>query len=350
MDTGKETQVSSDISVRYFHNACMVITVRGERILCDPWFNAAYYGTWRPVYEFTDPVSMIGEVDYIWISHVHPDHFDPAFLHEYQDRYKAPVISRDKYVEDACLQCNILIGEAPEWVSEVKSGVYEMDNALIVEGPETTLVNLNDVIYDEATADVIRVTVGPGAIVFAPYTGAGSYPQCWFDLNDVRLHSERSRVVNEHLDRTRAWHRALEPGELFLCAGQYRLVGPLEVLNPFRASIPIDKAAHKLRDIGAQHLAAPVPTLLEPQAGYAWWSRRPQDAIFHPPPNGFTIHTDDEVIGSGPIHIYIDRRLLEGLLDGEFHWNDAGIGSCYFGRREGDYDRKLMDSLEEYHV
>jgi hypothetical protein len=135
---------------------------------------------------------------------------------------------------------------------------------------------------------------------------------------------------------------------LFLTAGQYRLVGPLEALNPFRASIPIDRAVRKLRGIGAQHLAAPVTPLVEPQASYDWWKYQEMAAVMDPP-DGFTIHTAAATIGDGPIHIYIDEGLLAGLVNGHYHWNDAGIGSCYFGRREGAYDRKLMDSLEEYH-
>ncbi len=50
-------------------------------VLCDPWFNAAYFGSWFP---FPDNSGIdraaIASPTYLYVSHLHRDHFDPRFL------------------------------------------------------------------------------------------------------------------------------------------------------------------------------------------------------------------------------------------------------------------------------
>ena len=50
-------------------------------ILCDPWVNPAYFTSWFP---FPDNTQLdwdaLGECDYLYVSHLHKDHFDPKAL------------------------------------------------------------------------------------------------------------------------------------------------------------------------------------------------------------------------------------------------------------------------------
>lgn len=55
-------------------------TERGS-VLCDPWFNPAYYASWFPFPSNADiDPARICDPDYLYISHQHHDHFDPEFL------------------------------------------------------------------------------------------------------------------------------------------------------------------------------------------------------------------------------------------------------------------------------
>src|SRR5258708_4456351 len=62
-------------------HASMLIETRFGSILTDPWVNPAYFGSWFP---FPDNSGLdwdaIGRADYLFISHLHRDHFDPAHL------------------------------------------------------------------------------------------------------------------------------------------------------------------------------------------------------------------------------------------------------------------------------
>lgn len=65
------------------HAGLFIETARGS-ILCDPWFNPAYFGSWFPYPSNEDlDLSALANPDYLYVSHLHHDHYDPAFLREH---------------------------------------------------------------------------------------------------------------------------------------------------------------------------------------------------------------------------------------------------------------------------
>ncbi len=65
-------------------HAGLFIETRHGNILCDPWFNPAYFASWFPFpsNEDLDPATF-GNPDYLYLSHLHLDHFDAQFLREH---------------------------------------------------------------------------------------------------------------------------------------------------------------------------------------------------------------------------------------------------------------------------
>ncbi len=65
-------------------HAGMLIETAGGSILCDPVIGPSFYGSWFP---FPDNRGLdwerIGKADFLYISHRHRDHFDPALLERY---------------------------------------------------------------------------------------------------------------------------------------------------------------------------------------------------------------------------------------------------------------------------
>jgi UDP-MurNAc hydroxylase len=65
-------------------HASMRIDTAAGSILCDPWVNPAYFASWFP---FPDNSQLdwesLGRTDYLYVSHLHRDHFDPANLRRY---------------------------------------------------------------------------------------------------------------------------------------------------------------------------------------------------------------------------------------------------------------------------
>src|SRR5256714_12547690 len=62
----------------------MRIDTPAGSILCDPWVNPAYFASWFP---FPDNSLLdwesLGQVDYLYVSHLHRDHFDAEHLRRY---------------------------------------------------------------------------------------------------------------------------------------------------------------------------------------------------------------------------------------------------------------------------
>ena len=81
-------------------HAGLHIGTRYGRILCDPWQNPAYFASW---FVFPDNSWLdwdrYGDVEYLYVSHLHRDHFDPALLTRHVSR-DATVLLPDYPVRD----------------------------------------------------------------------------------------------------------------------------------------------------------------------------------------------------------------------------------------------------------
>ena len=81
-------------------HAGLFVEANGSTVLCDPWFNAAYFGSWFP---FPDNAGLdldrISSPDYLYVSHLHKDHFDAQFLAEHVDK-AATVLLPDFPLDD----------------------------------------------------------------------------------------------------------------------------------------------------------------------------------------------------------------------------------------------------------
>ena len=75
------------MKVKYIYSACLEIDCGGFKILTDPWFTeGAYDGSWHQ-FPKVDPFEYITKPDLIYVSHIHPDHYDSAFLNELIKKY-----------------------------------------------------------------------------------------------------------------------------------------------------------------------------------------------------------------------------------------------------------------------
>jgi UDP-MurNAc hydroxylase len=65
----------------FLGHAGWLAQTRHGSVLCDPWFTPAYFGSWFPFprNDGLDPATL-GEVDFLYVSHLHRDHFDPVWL------------------------------------------------------------------------------------------------------------------------------------------------------------------------------------------------------------------------------------------------------------------------------
>jgi UDP-MurNAc hydroxylase len=89
-------------------HASMRIDTPAGSILCDPWVNPAYFASWFP---FPDNSRLdweaLGDTDYLYVSHLHRDHYDPEQLRRFVSK-----------------RATVLLPEYP--TSELEDGLREL--------------------------------------------------------------------------------------------------------------------------------------------------------------------------------------------------------------------------------
>ncbi|GAB2919205.1 MBL fold metallo-hydrolase [Rhodococcus aerolatus] len=190
-------------------------------ILCDPWVNPAYFASWFP---FPDNTALdwdaLGACDFLYVSHLHKDHFDPELLAKHVSK-DARVLLPDYPVEDLRRELEALgFHDFVETQTSVKQTVTGRDGAsidvmivalrapadgpigdsgLVVDDGETVLFNMND--SRPVDLDPVFDAFGRVDVHLLQYSGAIWYPMV-YDM------PERAKVAFGTQKRQRQMDRA----------------------------------------------------------------------------------------------------------------------------------------------
>lgn len=246
--------------VEYKYSACIKIVTHDVALLCDPWFsNQAYYGAWEryPCHNITK--DFLGEFDYIWISHIHPDHYCPWSIEKLFELYggksllltdwgqsknylKLKLISDGfgKYIEeiseyqvgDTVLRC----------IPNVTGSSNDIDSYLVVHDLTTGkgILNLNDCIVSDQLVSSLTNYLEEKDISIElaclGYTGAGPYPQTYYSpaTEKATLEKISSSKKLEFFDRYLSTISKIPSKYRLPFAGKYLLSSELAFMNPFR--------------------------------------------------------------------------------------------------------------------
>lgn len=241
-----------EINVRMIYSACVVLETADLKILCDPWFtDGVYDGSWFLCPKTDDPISVIGDCDYVYVSHIHPDHYDPVFLHSYFEKYGqkeiliadfpenylSKVMRREGFAVRICADSLKVANSTVTIRPHVTNSQSDIDSALLLEYQDTDRVhrvlNLNDCIFDAEFLSAYNFEERIDILLLG-YTGAGPYPQTYFDLSDPALGVAAENKKQQFFDRYLATVNAVPSKVRIPFAGQYLLGGSLASLNPFR--------------------------------------------------------------------------------------------------------------------
>jgi UDP-MurNAc hydroxylase len=179
------------------HAGFRIDTAAGS-ILCDPWVNPAYFASWFP---FPDNTGLdwdaLGDVDYLYVSHLHKDHFDPVNLRDHVNK-DAVVLLPDYPVPDLRTELEKLgfhrffesTNSVKHRVSGPKGDLDVMiialrapadgpigDSGLVVSDGETVAFNMNDA--RPVDLDVLHDEFGQVDVHMLQYSGAIWYPMVY---------------------------------------------------------------------------------------------------------------------------------------------------------------------------
>lgn len=257
-------------------SSCVIIETTSKKILCDPWlFDGEYYGSWYhyPKLEIKD--YYFSDIDYIYISHIHPDHLSkkslkfldkniPVIINSYSTKFlkrniellgfnvielednKRMKLSENEYITifsaDNCDPELCLKFFGCGKVENVL-GSTQIDSYCLIEDNDYKLLNLNDCPFDLAQNSLKKNIIDNYKIDFllVGYAGAGPYPQC-FELSDNEKIKEANLKQNKFLNQSINFIELINPNYFMPFAGTYILGGSLADLNHTRGVPEISDA------------------------------------------------------------------------------------------------------------
>jgi UDP-MurNAc hydroxylase len=284
------------MKVTWYTNACVRISVvSGANILCDPWVNpGAFLGSWfqwPPLPENFENNLLSEPCNGIYISHLHPDHYDPKFLAKFTKRnpnvpvyiaefahgwlkrsISAVVDPRTKVIEIPVLgtveieegftlkvfaadTCNPAVcGSNIPCQTEPK--LRGIDSIGVFQGDGFTVLNANDGMGVQLVPR-IAANVGKVDLIMGHYGGASPYPQCFPDVSN-KVEAGK-KVVEATCKMLSSAAEAVGAKKIMPFAGQYILGGKLTHLNDSRATLPLDEAASFIRKITHREVVTVIP-------------------------------------------------------------------------------------------
>jgi len=248
----------------------------GVKILCDPWFiDGAYFGSWTIYPPWNFKLEDFNDVDYIYISHIHPDHFNIPTLERMNKNIPILILNYiEKFLKDEIEQLGFKVTELehnnrirlknnlhlnifaadncnPELcgkfvgcgLMEKKFGATWIDSLCVFDNNREVLVNVNDCPFDLAKypAATIKKIYREIDMLLIGYSGAGPYPQC-FELPENVKKIEADKKRNQFLKFGESYVSMFQPKYFMPFAGRYTLAGRNSKLNDFRGVPELEEA------------------------------------------------------------------------------------------------------------
>ena len=428
-----------EMQLTYYNNTSILVESNNKKVLFDPWLTGTcYYGSWAIYPPINIDFSIFQDIDYIHISHIHPDHLHkdtlknlpdvPVLIHKWDAKFvKANIESTGKqvieldhgaefdcgnnlklsvYAADGCnpALCHNFFGCGKLTAPGSSVGI---DTFSVLDDGKTRLAQINDCPYALCKSSLDKIK--PIDIALVGYTGASSYPQCWYSS-----HEERLRKATEHktfyLNAGLQFLNHLKPRYYMPYAGTYVMAGRRLWLEDYKATVTRQEALSYYNSSykdGEGFLLSPygtfsidggsTPYIPENKTGYTYMFKDKYDYEYDEPTNDFELlelaneaykryaakMQELNYTSSTNVYIYInnvilklahdgtglsvvqkledsnyvsykmDCRLLKRLLMGPKYanFNNADIGSHITFKREPDvYDRKLYYLMNYFHV
>lgn len=424
------------MKVRYIYSACVEIKTSDVSILCDPWFtDGAFDGSWFHYPKINDPFKILNKPDYIYISHIHPDHYDPIFLKKILKKYRKTKIiipnfernylyNRMKFDGiDARPTNHVKVGNTNIHLVPNEHEITDIDSAIVVNDKNKTVVGLVDCVFNrkfgKSLKNLISIYTKKINLLMIPHSGANEVPHTHFDVTSQKKKlsdiSNQKKIFN--IKRYLNWSKNFNSNYNLPYAGKYVIGGKNIKFNKYYGvSDPVDikkydPKAIVLSDYGGQidlqdgkisgerkkkydqkKLNKYLNKIKNFKYNYENDIKIPfKDINFQRLLNKAylkaikmskvkndyffclkLLHNNKKIDFSAVFNvnvrkkpkiefykntkrpgvtIYIDYRLLFGLLTGLYHWNNASVGSLYISKRDPYiFNKKARDFINFFNI
>ncbi len=240
----------------------------GTKLLCDPWINNGVFdGSWchYPPLKTTmegliNDVSS-GDIDALYISHIHPDHYDdryfnfpknvPIIVLDHKFNFLIKNLERAGFTKIIRVKNNETIifneFEITLYAPFAKHNFHDsrlgnlIDSALVVKSGNTTALNANDNTPTVEACRKLKDKFKKIDLAMINYNAAGPYPSCFDNLNESEKIAEHNKVLLRNYDYMVSLVNELNPSYVLPFAGAYVLGGRLFSKNKYLGTSTWDK-------------------------------------------------------------------------------------------------------------
>ena len=254
----------------FIANACGVFTgSEGTKVLCDPWLiDGVFEGSWCHYPPLNVSPKDLTQVDAIYISHIHPDHFDERSLKFFDVNTQILILKRERNFLLSRLNSlgyfNIIQFEdgVTESFQEFRITMFApfakhnfhdaevgniIDSAMVIESGGIVALNANDNTPTPAVCTQLRNQFGIFDLAMLNYNSAGPYPSCFSNLTDQEKELEHHRILNRNFDYMCELLEVLSPRAVLPFAGAYVIGGLQAHKNQYLGTTSWDVCASEIR-------------------------------------------------------------------------------------------------------
>ncbi|MEQ6124745.1 MBL fold metallo-hydrolase [Pseudotenacibaculum sp. MALMAid0570] len=197
------------MKIKFVSHASFITKVNGKNIICDPWVKGKVF---NDGWALLSPAYRIdwSSIDYIYISHEHPDHFNFPTLKSIPTEDKSRIkILYQKHASLRLKNAFLKLGfkevielSIYKWSTIDDIDFYcgsagSMDAFLAIRHNNQTCLNLNDCVFNNKQYNYIKRKIGKIDILFTQFSFANwvgndkdEYDECGQKIEDIRKQIE----------------------------------------------------------------------------------------------------------------------------------------------------------------
>tara|TARA_B100001093_G_C26853329_1_gene1026165 strand:- start:1593 stop:2921 length:1329 start_codon:yes stop_codon:yes gene_type:complete len=250
------------MKVKHYNNSFIEVEANGKKLICDPWIGNTNEGAWYS-YPMMKSPSYLNKLnpDFIYISHLHCDHFDPKTLNAFKKK-NTPIIIKNfeqKRLKNKIHKLGFKnIIEIDELIKKKLSAEF---NVMIVPQMSSNTDGLEDKInYDLDTSIVIQSGINKkilynnvdnplsikelkniNSLVLKKFKhrvnymcfqigAASGYPQSFLNID---RETEKNKILEKNMKKIKTLYGIFKPDIFFPAGGTYMISGKFHKLNRY---------------------------------------------------------------------------------------------------------------------
>jgi UDP-MurNAc hydroxylase len=173
------------MQVQFIGHASLLVETHGATILCDPWLAGKVFNNGWALLSPPAPVAF-DAIDYVWISHEHPDHLHFPTLRQIPDADKQRIrVLYQQHASPRIVEALRALGfphviELPlyRWhaltpqVQLYCGSVGDTDSFLAIRDEQTCVLNLNDCVLNRYQVRYLKRAIGAVSVLFNQFSFA----------------------------------------------------------------------------------------------------------------------------------------------------------------------------------